>query len=105
MTITTKTKTETREVKVTEIISIVCDVCGEEKKRQHPGATPDYDGGIKWGAESSYSIDTITIARKTGDNFPEGGRSVVESFVVCPDCWGAVKAFFKTGPTTVETDY
>lgn len=57
------------------------------------------------GAESSYSIDTITIARKTGDNFPEGGRSVVESFVVCPDCWGAVKAFFKTGPTTVETDY
>ena len=49
MTITTKTKTETREVKVTEIISIVCDVCGEEKKRQHPGATPDYDGGIKWG--------------------------------------------------------
>jgi hypothetical protein len=56
-----------------------CDIC--KKRIEEP---------------KTYSVDGITITRRTGSSFPEGGSGETLSFDVCPKCFeNEVVLFFK----------
>ena len=59
-------------------IKTVCDLCGKE-------ATQGYWDRSTWGMDN-VDID-VTIKRREGTNYPEGGSGTEYSVDMCPDCF------------------
>jgi hypothetical protein len=57
---------------------VTCDICGKDANRD------------SWGS-SSYEFDEveveITVKRREGENYPEGGSGTEAVIDVCPDCF------------------
>ena len=74
------------------VAKVTCDICGAEINERH-----------------GYDIDKITVERKTGSCYPEGGNNVRVTVDLCGDCFdGKLLPWLKTQgavPATAETDW
>lgn len=66
-------------------IEIKCDLCGATtgKRLGRDGLEVARDG---WGV-SAYDHDEITVSRRQGTHYPEGGYDTTFRYDVCPRCW------------------
>ena len=84
---------------VEEVVSVACDLCGRT------GGREEIDNSVEWCR--GYDRDRISVTRESGAVYPEGRRTTLESFHVCPECWlSKVDEWFKSQgakPTVEDT--
>lgn len=89
---------------VIECVDATCDICGKVKTRGNPTS---YTGECNWYTPSNFGVSQTTVAMEEGWNYPEGGRTTVTSFQICPTCFKNVlipyfESFTKPGEREVE---
>lgn len=68
---------------VEAVEGVKCDLCGQVSN----------EAG-SW-SQGLYETDEITVSRRHGEQYPEGGSVKEESYHVCPNCWeNKLKPFF-----------
>lgn len=63
-------------------VEVRCDLCGAVAPAPEPNGF-DYNF---WG-KTAYAVDGVTIERRVGDSFPEGGSVEVTTYDICPRCF------------------
>lgn len=73
------------------VSKITCDLCGEDVKE----GLDDYD------------IDVVTVSRKTGAVYPEGGGGEIAEVDICGDCFATelVPWLKKKGARILTTEW
>ena len=82
------------------VVGLECDMCGKVVQRD------------RWGYETS-EIDEvlvkITMRRKTGESWPDGGFQKEQEIDICPQCWDeTIAPFLKSkgvDPEIVESEW